>query len=197
MDKEYIEIRSNIVDGFNAHVAREIEKEELEKQERARRLEIEKAKRMEKYEEWKKTHPNCAAYAYTNEYSFETISDYSGGYCKINFYEWGDINSIPRKFDYYYPLYKFLDSCGLFLTSEQNAKIKPLSTCYITCKPNSRDMVVAATYEGLKMELELAQSIDAAMGLQNEVKQTLPAVVNAPTRSYNDYDEDDCYYCDI
>ena len=84
-NKEVIEIRSNITDGFNAHVQRVMEDEEREKLERQKKLDEERAARMLRFEEWKKSHPNYAAYGYANEYNFESGNDYCGGYCKIHF----------------------------------------------------------------------------------------------------------------
>lgn len=186
-----MEIRSNIVDGFIAHCKRIEIDEEREKQERAKRYEIERRERMERYEVWKKSHPNCSSYSYCSEYNFETLSDYCGGYCKIYFYEWSDINREPLLFDYYAKFYKFLDASELFINAEQNSKIKALNTCYITCKPNSKEIVICSTYDGLSQCLA-DNDVEAKTASVTVVSK--PPVVNHPTTSYNDYDEDDVDY---
>ena len=145
-----IEIRSNLVNMMSRHEARVKADEEVEKA----RKEAEWQKRREEREareaEWKKSHPNLAKYSYCS--SDENYSPYYGGYCKIHFYEWSDLHATPKTFDYCSAFYKFLDECKLFITESQNAKMRPLSKCFITCKPGCKELLIGKDYDELVEE---------------------------------------------
>lgn len=149
MDKEYIQIHSNIGIAMERHMERIKAEEEAEKAKREAEWQKAREEREAREAAWKEKHPNLAKYTYCSSYSDNSYSPYYGGYCKIHFYEWSDLNSNPRTFDYYSPFYKFLDECELLLSSEQNAEIKPLSKCFVTCRRGCKELIVAPTYEGL------------------------------------------------
>lgn len=154
-----IEIRSNISPMVFAHMQAEEDRKAREEAERQARLEKEKLEREEKERRFKEEHPNLAAHTYISYSTYPTYNDSYSGYCKIHFYEWSEINSKPIEFTNYASFYKFLDECGLLFTPEQNQLIRPLSECFVVCKPNSGDMVVGKTYEEMCREYRLAENL--------------------------------------
>ena len=144
---EYIVIHSNINKLMNYHIECLKADEEAEKRKRDEEFRKQREEREQREKKWKEEHPNLSKYTY---YTSDTYySPYYGGYCRINFYEWSDIHSTPKTFDYYSPFYKFLDESGLFITEQQNSIIKPLNKCFITCVPGGKELIVAKTYEEL------------------------------------------------
>ena len=154
-----IEIRSNITSSFAEIERKRVEREEREKAERDAKWEEERKERERKAEEWKQKHPNMHKYTYASHYNYENFNYEYGSYCKIHFYEWSNVDNAPIIFDRYPKLYNFLDECGLFIKEIDNDKIKPIASCYISCKPGSKELIVCTTYDELRRKMHEAQTL--------------------------------------
>jgi hypothetical protein len=72
----------------------------------------------------------------------------------------------------HYPrLYEFLDNCGLLLSNEDNVKIKGVTSCFIACKPNSKDLIVCITYDELKRKMHEAENLANVLAPVPEVNK--------------------------
>lgn len=136
-----------------AHEARIKKDEELEREraaEERRRKTEEDAKSREQYS---LNHPNLCKHLYA---SYWNQNPYYGSnrFCDTYFYEWSDLNSVPKKFKTHKEILDWLDNCGLFMSGDMYGKLIPLKEAYITCKPNSSDLVMASSYEELKRLFE-------------------------------------------
>jgi hypothetical protein len=156
--KEF-EIRSNINSSFAVIERLTKEREEREKAEREEKWKRDQEERERAAKEWQETHPNIFKYTYASYYNRENFNYDYGAYCKIHFYEWSNVESQPIVFERYTRLYKFLDDCGLFIKEDDNNKIKPIASCYIACKPGSKDLIVCTTYDELKKKVEEARTL--------------------------------------
>lgn len=68
----------------------------------------------------------------------------------IFFYEWSDITRDPVRY-FSIPLFeKFLNESELELEPFQKDILLNLQQCFISCKPGCKDLVIRATYDGLK-----------------------------------------------
>lgn len=168
MDRE-IKIRSNINSSFIEIERLRIEREEREKAEREARWQKEREERERLENEWKETHKNLFKYTYCSYYCKDTFNYQYGGYCKIHFYEWSDVNKEPIVFNHYPELYRFLDECDLWIDEEQNNMIKPIASCYISCKPGSKELIVATTYDGLCQKMSEAKTLADVLSTVPEV----------------------------
>lgn len=154
-----IEIRSNINSAFSEIERLRLIREEREKKEREEKWEREAAERKRLTDEWQNTHPNLFKYTYASYYSKDTFNYDYGAFCRIHFYEWSNVDSQPIVFERYTRLYQFLDNCGLFIEQKDNEMIKPLASCFISCKPNSKELIVCATYDELKRKMHEAKML--------------------------------------
>jgi hypothetical protein len=159
MSKEILEIRSNISTTFLEMERLRVEREEREKKEREEKWNREQAERTKLIDAWNKSHPNIYKYTYASYYNKDSFNYDYGAYCKIHFYEWSDVNREPIIFERYTRLYKFLDDCGLFIEPEDDTKIKPIASCYISCKPGSKSLIVCTTYDELKRKMREAENL--------------------------------------
>ena len=157
MSDNIIEIRSNITSSIIRFEALEEERKKREEEERKAKWEREEAERKRIREEWQAKHPNMEKYTYCSQYNFDTFNYEYGGYCKIHFYEWSNINSEPIVFKYYPYLYKFLDDCGIILNVNDNTMIRASSTCFITCVPGKKDLIVDTNYDNFREKFEEAK----------------------------------------
>ena len=160
MEKEYIEIRSNI----NAAVIRieqlERERAEKEKLEREARWERERIERERLNKEWDDAHPMLKKYSFISYYNHEYYS-YAGRSCDIRFYEWSDLHSEPRLFKTDIPFYRFLDECHLLINDDLNSKLKLYPISYVICKPGSSDIIIGSTYDNMRIQyLDALHSTD-------------------------------------
>lgn len=153
MDKEVLIIRGNITPSFNRFEELVKEREERERLAREEKWKKEREERGRKEAEWKKEHPLLDKYTYISYYNYDDYS-WSGYYINVHFYEWSNINSSPRIFPYSVEFYKFLDSCKINLTQEQNDLFRNNNGCHITCVPGTHNLIVALSYEKLKEEYE-------------------------------------------
>ena len=159
MSEKIIEIRSNINTAIVEIERLRIEREAREKAEREAKWEREAAERKRLTEEWQNTHRNLFKYTYASYYNKDNFNYDYGAYCKIHFYEWSNVDSEPIIFERYTRLYKFLDDCGLFIEEKDNNMIKPLASCYISCKPGTKDLIVCSTYGELKSKMDEAKTL--------------------------------------
>ena len=157
MSDKVIEIRSNITSSVIRFEALEEERKKREEEERKERWAREEAERKRIREEWQAKHPNLEKYTYCSAYNFETFNYEYGGYCKIHFYEWSNINSEPIIFHHYPYLYKFLDDCGIILNINDNTLIRAASTCFITCAPGTKNLIVDTNYDSFREKFEEAK----------------------------------------
>lgn len=157
MSDKVIEIRSNITSSVIRFEALEEERKKREEEERKERWAREEAERKRMREEWAAKHPNMEKYTYCSAYNFETFNYEYGGYCKIHFYEWSNIDSEPIFFKYYPYLYKFLDDCGIILNANDNSLIRAASTCFITCAPGTKNLIVDTNYDSFREKFEEAK----------------------------------------
>lgn len=157
MSDKVIEIRSNITSSVIRFEALEEERKKREEEERKERWAREEAERKRMREEWAAKHPNMEKYTYCSAYNFETFNYEYGGYCKIHFYEWSNIDSEPIFFKYYPYLYKFLDDCGIILNVNDNSLIRASSTCFITCAPGTKNLIVDTNYDSFREKFEEAK----------------------------------------
>ena len=173
MEGNTIIIRGNITHSINRYEQMAREREEREKAEREARWQKEREERDLKEAEWKNEHPILSKYTYMSYYNYETYS-WCGNYCKINFYEWSNINSTPKFFPYTTEFYRFLDKCKINLTDEQNTEIKNNYGCHIMCIPGTHDIIIGKDYEDLKSKLNLSKIIKSN---NPSSKSSVPAVI--------------------
>lgn len=157
MSDKVIEIRSNITSSVIRFEALEEERKKREEEERKERWAREEEERKRIREEWQAKHPNMEKYTYCSAYNFETFNYEYGGYCKIHFYEWSNIDSEPIIFRHYPYLYKFLDDCGIILNINDNTLIRAASNCFITCVPGKKDLIVDTNYDNFREKFEEAK----------------------------------------
>ena len=150
MEDKTIIIHGNINTALERIELMAKEREEQERKERAERFERERIERERKANEWKNEHPILDKYTYICHYNYDTYS-WIGNRCNAFFYEWSNIHSNPISFPFTTELYKFLDRCKINLTDEGNNKIQavPNNGLYIICKPNSRDIIIAKSYDDM------------------------------------------------
>ena len=160
-----IKIRSNI--NATIDTIQRLEKEREEEEKRKRDEEYETRQRLAK--EWQDAHPNLFKYTYASYHNKDSMNYDYGPTCKIHFYEWSDIHREPIQFANFTRLYAFLDECGLFITSDDNSRIRSMAACYITCKPGCKDLIVCPTYEGLSCEFKKVQDTIQAIAAVPEI----------------------------
>lgn len=68
----------------------------------------------------------------------------------IFFYEWSDITRNPIKYFSLSLFEKFLADCDLKLEPWQRDMIPSLGDVYITCKANSKELLIRNSYDALK-----------------------------------------------
>lgn len=117
-----------------------------------------------------------------------TTTSYSnGGYykerCDVSFYEWGDLNSIPKRFNNSKEFFKFLDECKIEITNIQKLEFDDHYTFYATCYKDSNVICIASSK--VNLEKAIQKNIDT-----NEIpneddrrayeKKTLPANRHTP-----------------
>jgi hypothetical protein len=170
MADNIFEIRSNINSSFDEIERLRIEREEREKKERDEKWRLEQAEREKKVSEWADKHPNMNKYTYATYYNYDNFNFEFGTYCKIHFYEWSDVNREPLIFERFPKLYDFLDRSGLFISEFDNSKVKPFASCYISCMPNSKDLIVCTTYKELKQKMHEAINLINVLKPVPEVK---------------------------
>lgn len=73
----------------------------------------------------------------------------------IFFYEWSDITRKPLRYFSLSLFEKFLSDSGIVFEDWQRDMIPCLGDVYITCKPNSKDLLIRCSYEALKAALNL------------------------------------------
>ena len=173
MDNNVIEIRGNINSYLNELQRIAAEREEREKKEREEKWKRDEEERKRKAAEFESEHPNMSKYTYASHYNYATFNFDYGGYCKIHFYEWSDVYSEPRIFERYCRLYDFLDKCGIILNRDDDDRIKPLASCYITCKPGSKDLFVCTTYNELKEKVEESKKLATILSSVPDVSSAL------------------------
>ena len=171
MDKEILEIRSNINTTFFEMERLRIEREEREKKERDEKWNREQAERTKLVTAWNESHPNLFKHTYASYYNKDNFNYDYGSVCRIHFYEWSNINSQPRVFIHYPRLYEFLDNSGLLLSNEDDARIKGVTSCFIACKPNSKDLIVCITYDELKRKMHEAENLANVLAPVPEVNK--------------------------
>ena len=73
----------------------------------------------------------------------------------IFFYEWSDITRRPLRYFSLSLFEKFLSDSGIILEDWQRDMIPCLGDAYVTCKPNSKDLIIRCSYEALKAALNV------------------------------------------
>lgn len=151
MDSLNISIRGNITaDLIERH--NEKVKEEEEKQRIAAASAY--AANNEASRVWMDSHVNLWRYTSATFFSQNPAKNGFGASapCDISFYEWGDVGRIPRRFDCYLDLYKFLDECGIVVDYPLNTEMRRHDNgCfYLTCRKNSKELIGTDSYLELK-----------------------------------------------
>ena len=81
---------------------------------------------------------------------FGSDDDFKG---VIYFYEWSNINNVPKKFFTLAAFESFLNTSHIFMAGYQKEIIKNLETPYIVCKHDSKDLIIKNNYDALKSAL--------------------------------------------
>lgn len=149
-----MEIRGGIDEALMlAHEARIKKDEEIARRKADEERQKKAAEDAKLREQYNINHPNLCKHLYA---SYWNQNPYYGDsrHCNVYFYEWSDINSEPKKFVNHRGILDWLDNCGLFMDSEMYGKLIPLREAYITCKPNSSELIMANSYDELKRLFE-------------------------------------------
>ena len=85
-------------------------------------------------------------------------TDYSTKY--FNFYEWSNLESIPRKFTTLKYFIDFLDNSKIHYTPEDKSHLSTLTYAYCTCTKGKPDLLIANTVYGLRELLDRFSSSD-------------------------------------
>ena len=75
-------------------------------------------------------------------------------YPLIKFYEWSDLNSIPRQFTSLTYFLQFLDNNYIHYTFEDKNYLSNMTYAYCTCIRGKAELLIAATINGLESMLE-------------------------------------------
>ena len=104
-------------------------------------------------EEEKKT-KSTTTYSYNHHRPFGGNNYLNESIGVIHFYEWSDVNRVPKNFYTMEAFERFLMSSCIFMAAVQKEIIHNIYTCYIACKKGSKDLIIKHTYEELKKALE-------------------------------------------
>ena len=89
---------------------------------------------------------NSPMYRRGNNYPNEVVF---GKDTRIYFYEWSDINKVPKSFFTLSAFESFIRDCGITLELYQREIINNLGTVYITCYRNSKELNIRSSYKSL------------------------------------------------
>ena len=100
---------------------------------------------------------------YRKHGTYEKEIDF-GNKIRIYFYEWSDINRVPRTFDDMVSLEDYLRACGIFLHLYQRDIINNCGTVYMTCYKGTKELNVRGSYgklmESMKEHDRLSKEIE-------------------------------------
>lgn len=89
-----------------------------------------------------------------NNYYNSTSRYYGGCNYTVYFYEWSNINNLPRQFSSSDIFLKYLDECGIKFTDYQYNRIKNCKWMYASCIPGKSDLILVDSYIQLRERLE-------------------------------------------
>lgn len=145
-DEKVIHIRGGITEEIMLAHEERIKKDEAAERERMdkiRNADYEEKKKLR--EQYSINHPNICKHLYD---SYDNPRPCR--FCNISFYEWSDINSTPKKFATHRQLLEWLDNCNLLMSDAMYSALVPLKEAYMTCKPNSNELIMSNNYDELK-----------------------------------------------
>jgi hypothetical protein len=79
----------------------------------------------------------------------------------IYFYEWSNATAIPRTFYTLKAFENFLDRSDIYVPSYQWELIRNIHNPYVSCKKNSKELIIKTSWDALKSALE-EESKDSA-----------------------------------
>lgn len=102
--------------------------------------------------------------------------------CHIFFYEWSNVNNVPKMFFTLGSFDMFLRDCGIYLYGYQRELIRNSSTVYCTCYDGTKELNMKESYT------KLCESMRENERIKKEIKElasssprrTMPARINAP-----------------
>ena len=97
-----------------------------------------------------RTH-RVSSYGSRVSHNRDSEDDYDG---VIYFYEWSNINRIPKSFYSIRSFRDFLTSSGIYLEGYKWELLRNLDTAYVCCKKNEKDVIIKCTWDSLKFALE-------------------------------------------
>lgn len=149
-DEKVIHIRGGITEEIMLAHEERIKKDEAAERERMDKIqnaELEEKKKLRA--QYSLNHPNMCKHIYA---SYDNPRPWYGEnrFCNISFYEWSNIDSTPKKFATHRQILEWLDNCGLLMSDAMYSALVPLKEAYMTCKPNSNELIMSNNYDELK-----------------------------------------------
>lgn len=106
----------------------------------------------------KKLEADFKAHLESIKVSTTTTSYGNGSYykerCDVSFYEWGDLTSIPKRFNNSKEFFKFLEECKIEITNIQKLEFDDHYTFYATCYKNSNIICIASSKANLEKAIQ-------------------------------------------
>lgn len=102
--------------------------------------------------EEKKTSYNCHRYREQNNNNSNIDNTIIKGV--LYFYEWSDVNRMPKMFYFMRTFEEFLKRSNIPLQGYEREIIRNLTNPYVACKKDSKELVIKGTYALLKQAME-------------------------------------------
>lgn len=94
-------------------------------------------------EEQKESYSYSNYYNYNNPtYGYGGSTDYSRDRCDCSFYEWSNINNIPKKFSRGRDFFEFLDKCHIKYTEDNKKAFNTYYTFFAACKKGKAELIL-------------------------------------------------------
>ena len=98
--------------------------------------------------------PKVYTYPSNGGYSSSSYGGYDRDRCNCKFYEWSDLNSIPKIFNKGRDFFKFLDDCHISYTQQQKDSFNVYYNFYATCVQGEARIIIRKTLEELRAEFK-------------------------------------------
>jgi hypothetical protein len=110
-------------------------------------------------------------------YNASTLKSYIANARAVNgimvyFYEWSDINRVPRTFHDMEELERFLRASGIYMELYQKEIVANLATVYMTCYKDTKNLNVRSTYAALVDSMK--SSVNVGEGQKRDITPMLP-----------------------
>ena len=110
-------------------------------------------------------------------YNASTLKSYitnarAGNGIMVYFYEWSDINRVPRTFHDMEELERFLRASGIYMELYQKEIVANLATVYMTCYKGTKSLNVRSTYAALVDSMKTSANVGG--GQKIDVAPMLP-----------------------